>query len=122
MRRLITPAAIALVGLFLSVSSASAQPGRPGRVLPQRARSLPKMRVIGVSQQGGFARVVVSNPGTFSSPRRQMQLRIFRGGRQVGILRSFVPVIPGRGSRVVLIRTNIRLGLPGTVLAFQGTG
>jgi hypothetical protein len=120
MRRLFTAVAVALVGLFLSASAASAQPG--GKLLPKRGRAVPKLSVIGVSQQGGFARVVVSNRSTLGTSGRSMQMRIFRGGRQIGVLKGFVGAIPAGRSRVVLMRTNVRLGLPGTVLAFQGSG
>src|SRR5688572_15231630 len=123
MRRLITPVAIALIGLFLSASAATAQPGKgKGKVGLVPGRSLPKMRIVSISQKNGFARVVIGNQSNLVLPRRQVSMRIFRGGRQIGILRGVVGAIPARGSRVLVMRTGINLRALGTVLAFQGNG
>jgi hypothetical protein len=118
MRRFIIPVAVALIGLISTVTPANAQ---KGKLLPGKGLG-PKMRIIGISQKNGFARIVVRNDGGVGSPRRQMKLQIFRGGRRIGSLQAFVGAIPARGSRVVLMRTGLRLSQPGTVLAFGGNG
>jgi hypothetical protein len=118
MRRFIIPVAVALIGLLSTVTPASAQ---KGKLLPGKGLG-PKMRISGISQKNGIARIVVRNDGNFGSPRRLMKMQIFRGGRRIGSLQAFVGAIPARGSRVVLMRTGLRLSQPGTVLAFGGNG